>query len=222
MSWRSLLTVLLTALVLSGCAKGTKVERIRHEARAVGAPYSKILIVGVTPNEGLRWRWERLMASTLGDEGITAWASVREMGYDTPLNRDSVTAAVRKTGAEAVLISRLIHQKVKPEEVEERTDTKVLRSDELVSDSGFIIDFFSYNYTDIKEPSYTLLTSTVKIASDLYDAQIGKLVYSLRTTTYQKQTEWEVLDEVTIAIAKRLRKDRMTRRPGRGQKLPKP
>jgi hypothetical protein len=222
MSRRALLTFLLTALVLTGCAKGTKVDRIRHEARAVGAPYSKVLIVGVTPNEGLRWRWERLMASTLSDEGIIAWASVREMGYDTPLNRDSVAAAVRKTGAEAVLISRLIHQKVKPEEVEERTDTKVLRSDEFASDGGFIIDFFSYNYQEVQEPSYTLLTSTVKIATDLYDAEIGKLVYSLRTTTYKKQTEWEVLDEVTIAIAKRLRRDRMTRRPGRGRKLPKP
>ena len=35
--------------------------------------------------------------------------------------------------------------------------------------------------------------------------------YSINTVTFQKQTEWEVLDEVTIAIAKRLRKDKMAR-----------
>lgn len=197
--------LLLCALLLSACGKGTKVSPVRHEARPAEAPYSKVLIVGITPNEGLRWRWERLMAQTLEDRGLTAWASVKEMGYETPLNRDNVVVAVRKTGADAVLVSRLIRQDVAERGVDARKEAKKRRRDE------YIFDFFRYDYDEIEVPSYTLLTSTVEINTDLYETTEGRLIYSINTVTFQKQTEWEVLDEVTIAIAKRLRKDKMAR-----------
>lgn len=198
-------TVLLSVLLLAACTKGTKITKVSHEKRPADAPYSKVLIVGVTPNEGLRWRWERLMASTLEDRGITAWASVKEMGYDTPLNRDNVVVAVRKTGADAVLVSRLIRQDVAARGVDARKEAKLRRRDE------YIFDFFRYDYEEVEVPSYTLLTSTVEINTDLYEATEGRLIYSLNSITYQKQTEWEVLDEVTIAITKRLGKDKMAR-----------
>lgn len=197
--------VLLAALLLAACTKGTKIKPVRHESRPAEAPYSKVLVVGVTPNEGLRWRWERLMAQTLEDRGLTAWSSVKEMGYDTPLNRDNVVVAVRKTGADAVLVSRLIRQDVAAKGVDARKEAKARRREE------YIFDFFRYDYEEIDVPSYTLLTSTVEINTDLYETTEGRLVYSINTITYQKQTEWEVLDEVTIAIAKRLRRDKMAR-----------
>lgn len=202
----AILAVLLPALLLAGCAKGTKVSPVRHEKRPAEAPYKKVLVVGVTPNEGLRWRWERIMAQTLEDNGMTAWASVKEMGYDTPLNRDNVVVAVRKTEADAVLVSRLLRQDVAPKGVDARKEAKKKRRDQ------YAVDFFRYDYEEIEIPSYTLLTSTVEIATDLYETTEGRIVYSLNTITYQKQTEWEVLDEVTIAIAKRLRKDKMIRK----------
>lgn len=203
----AILAALLATSLLSACAKGTKVSPVRHEKRPAEAPYRKVLVVGVTPNEGLRWRWERTMAQTLEDRGITAWASVKQMGYDTPLNRDNVVTAVRKTEADAVLVSRLIRQDVAPKGVDARKEAKKKRRDQ------YAVDFFRYDYEEIEIPSYTLLTSTVEIATDLYETTEGRIVYSLNTITYQKQTEWEVLDEVTIAIAKRLRKDRMVKKP---------
>ena len=146
------------------------------------------------------------MAATLEDYGITAMASVKEMGYDTPLNRDNVVTAVRKTNADAVLVSRLLRQDVAPRGVDARKESRKKRRDE------YAVDFFRYDYEEIEIPSYTLLTSTVEIATDLYETTEGRIVYSLNTITYQKQTEWEVLDEVTIAISKRLRKDRMIKK----------
>jgi hypothetical protein len=198
--------LLLVTSLLAGCAKGTKITPVRHESRPAQAPYAKILVVGVTPNEGLRWRWERTMTATLQDEGLTAWSSVKIMGYETPLNRDNVVLAVRETGADAVLVSRLIRQDVAPKGVDARAEAKKRRRDQ------YVFDIFRYDYEEIEEPSYTLLTSTVEIGTDLYETTEGRLIYSLNTITYQKQTEWEVLDEVTIAITKRLRKDRMAKR----------
>lgn len=200
------LALLLATFVLAACTKGTKVSPVRHEKRPAEAPYKRVLVVGVTPNEGLRWRWERTMAQTLQDNGLAAWASVKEMGYDTPLNRDNVVLAVRKTEADAVLVSRLLRQDVAPRGVDARKEAKKKRRDQ------YAVDFFRYDYEEIEIPSYTLLTSTVEIATDLYETTEGRIVYSLNTITYQKQTEWEVLDEVTVAIAKRLRKDRMVKR----------
>ena len=202
----AILILLLPMLLLGACTKGTKVSPVRHEKRPAEAPYKKVLVVGVTPNEGLRWRWERTMASTLQDNGLTAWSSVKQMGYDTPLNRDNVVTAVRKTEADAVLVSRLIRQDVAPRGVDARKEAKKRRRDEVA------VDFFRYDYEEIEIPSYTLLTSTVEIATDLYETTEGRIVYSLNTITYQKQTEWEVLDEVTVAIAKRLRKDGMVKK----------
>ncbi|MGI9329378.1 MAG: hypothetical protein ACR2QB_01565 [Gammaproteobacteria bacterium] len=197
--------ILLIVLLVTGCAKGTKLESTQYEKRPTPKPFSKIVVVGITPNQGIRVRWEDLMARTLRDGGNTAWASFRQMGYDTPLSRDTVAEVVRATGADAVLVSRLIRQDVNPEEVEARSSAKVQRKSE------YLFDFFRYDYKEVEEPAYTLLSSTVEISSDVYETTEGRLIYSLDSVTYDKATEWDVLDTTTTAIAKRLRKNGMMR-----------
>ena len=201
---RLVILVLLCAAILAGCSKSTKVSSVRHEAKPAAAPFSKIVVVGVTPNQNLRVSWERVMAETLDDAGNTVWTSFRELDYEIP-TRENITEVVRATGADAVLVSRLIRQEVSAEDVDERTGAKKRRKNQ------YVFDIFRYDYEEFTEPSYTLVASDVELATDLYETTEGRLIYSIDSTTFQKQTAWDVLDEATIAIAKKLRSDRMTR-----------
>jgi hypothetical protein len=44
----------------------------------------------------------------------------------------------------------------------------------------------------------------------LVNSHVAKLVYTIDTTTYDKETGFETLDEVTTAIARRLQRDGLT------------
>ena len=71
--------ILFIALLVTGCAKGVKLESTAYEKRPSPKPFSKIMVVGITPNQGIRVRWEDLMARTLRDAGNTAWSSFRDV-----------------------------------------------------------------------------------------------------------------------------------------------
>jgi len=49
----------------------------------------------------------------------------------------------------------------------------------------------------------------VSLSTDLYATRNGKLIYSIATTTFDKETGFEILDEVTTAIVSQLQRDEL-------------
>lgn len=203
---RELLTFACAALVLlSACSRPTEVTSEWVESRAAAGPYDGVLIVGVTESGRQRRRFENTVATKLESAGATAWASNQVMPDNAESNRETVAAAVRETGATAVVVTRLVNQEISSKEIQGRTQIKTNSDKEKAS------DFFNYDYDEYEEGNQLELRSTVAVSTDVYEAADGKLVYSMRATVFDKQTDFEILDDLTTAIANRLRKDRITR-----------
>jgi hypothetical protein len=199
---------LLLAATLSfaaSCATPTKLSSTWHDQATVGDPFATLLVVGVSDDSGRRRRFEALMVQALQESGNLAEASIRAMPNGQPLNRDSITEAMRATEAQAVVVTRLVSREVTAQEVAGRSGVKTRRKDE------YAYDFFRYDYKEYEEPGYLVAKNTVTLSTDLYNSGDGALVYSIETTIYEKETEFEIFDEASTAIVRRLRRDGLIR-----------
>lgn len=200
-----LLLILLGLIGLTGCTKPTQIESTWHEPTRSSRLFEKVLVVGVSDNARQRRRFENTLVAKLEKAGVSALASHGEMDVETEFNQDNVSDAVESTGATAILISRLVGQDVTSEEIEERTEIKANRR----SDNRPVVDFFSYDYEEYEESAYIVVKRTVSLSTALYGTRNGKLVYSIDTTTFNKESEFEILDEVTTAIVDQLQRDEL-------------
>lgn len=198
---RILLTILVFLLTLSGCGGSAKVTSEWSEARARSGPYGSILVVGVTESGRQRRRFEDSLTEKLENKGITAWASNRIMPVDAEINRENVMAAVGKTSATAAIVTQLVDEEISTKEIPGRTEMK----------NGTSRGFFSYDYDEYEEEGQLKVRSTVALLTEVYETHNGALIYKVRTTSTNKRTAFEILDEQTSAIAKRLKKDRVVR-----------
>jgi hypothetical protein len=190
---------------LAACSRPTDVVSTWHLQQSDGGPYRTILVVGVADDGGERRRFENAMTAALAGLGIAARASNREMPAEAPLNRDSIAGVVKATGADAVLVTRLVSHEVATQEVDARTGVKVNPKGQNV------YDFFRYDYDEYEESAYLVVKSTVRLSTDFYEARQGELVYTLETTTYDKESGAEIITEVTEAVAGRLKRDGLVR-----------
>ena len=164
--------------------------------------FDKVLVVGVSESARERRRFENTLTAKLEKAGVIAAPSHRSMQADADLNQEIVASAIESTGATAVMITRLVSHDVTSKEVEERTEIKTRRR----SDAP-VVDFFRYDYEEYEEAAYLVVKSTVSLRTDIYETRNGKLTYSIDTTTFDKETSFEILDEVTTAIVGQLRND---------------
>ena len=193
--------MLLGLAGLTACSRPTQIESTWHEQTRSSRLFDKVLVVGISENHRQRRRFENTLVAKLETAGIVAVASNRSMDSAAELNQDNVGKVVESTGATAIMISRLVSHDVTSKEVEERTEIKTRRK------SDKPLDFFSYEYDEYDEAAYLVVKSTVRQSTDLYETRNGKLVYTIDTTTYDKETGFEILDEVTTAITRQLQKD---------------
>jgi len=194
--------VIAVIIALSACARPTAVSSTWQEIRQSPAhPYDKILVVGISDDSNQRRRFENLMRSRLQKPGTTVWASHQSMQPGSALNRAAVTALAEQTGATAVIVTRLADQQISTEQIEARTGHKTRRKSENP------VNFFHYDYDEYEEPAYLVVKNTVSLTTDLYETKEGRLLYSIETTTYDKESGMEIIDEATSAIVGRLRRD---------------
>jgi hypothetical protein len=192
-------------LGLAACSRPTDATSTWHEQAASGRPYGKILVVGITENSNNRRRFENAMTSALEGRGSTAWASHTKMPGEEPVNRETVGKVVESTGADAVLVTRLVSHEVTGQDIDARTGVATNPESERHYNLN------RYDYGEYSQGASLVARNTVTLSTEIYETSRGELVYSVNTTTYDKESAFEILDEATLTIAKRLGQDRLIR-----------
>jgi|GEM_PF-1906097 len=196
---------LAISMSLAACSKPTTIKSVWQEQAdspvVAAAPYNGIIVIGITNNSNQRRRFENEMTGRLKQAGTTAWPSHTALEPGAEINRETILAAANKLSASAVLVSRLANNQVATKQVDERTEV------ESTPQSQTPIGIFRKDYNEYEEPGYVVVTHTVRLDTDFYAVKDSILLYSMKSTTYDKETEFDVLDDVTDAIAKRLSRD---------------
>jgi hypothetical protein len=203
-------------MALAACTRPATVESAWPGGARQARTFSKILVVGVSPDYTTRCRFERMMMDSLNTNGVQSMTSCSRMASKDPLTREAVVEIVRDLGADAVLSTRLVDGKVKT--VEGGSDEARGEAYYKPVGYGYMDDPFygSYGlpitYVDFVAEAPTMtMRRTVVVSSNLYETQGATVVYTLDTATYDKKSQGEVIDSVTDAIAKRLRRDGLLR-----------
>jgi hypothetical protein len=111
----SLLALFIAGAVASGCATKNIVSQWSNPAyRSSSLSFNRILVVGATDQTSIRRNFEDEFTSELKAAGIRALQSYRFIPEDGKVAESRLKEAVRKAGADAVIVTRMLR-------VQERT-----------------------------------------------------------------------------------------------------
>ena len=107
------LCVCMLALAVAGCGTtSTNSSGEWQQPRTREVPFQTVLVVAITPDSDARRAFEQTLAEAITDggaKGIASYALGRQMGT-SKLSRDLVVAMAEKSGADAVLVTRILQR----------------------------------------------------------------------------------------------------------------
>lgn len=159
------------ALILSACAS-TTLDMTWRDPTYAGRPFTKVLVVGSTDNPDNRRIFEDVVVGELKSRGVEAVASYALIANESDVKRDKVVEAVKTSGADSVLSTRLVG-------IETKTAV-------VPGQSPGAGDVDLYRYYSPLEPQTTIRQDyqIANLESNLFDAKTGKMVWWGRSQTF--------------------------------------
>lgn len=220
---RRRLSVLAGILLLAACTPPLKMESGWLPGAQPATPYGKVLVVAVSDDFNRRRLFENSLANELAAGGTVGIPSTRTMLTTDVLDRASVAALVKETGAEAVLVTRLVNEAVG---VREQRGREVLKMDNpgLPSSAAtnvedpYFYNVYTYDYSVSAEPPSLEIERDLLVTTDLFETREGKRIHTIRSTlrvtnsaSFDQNTDVAVIDKLATGLARTLRRDRAVR-----------
>ncbi len=192
------LLTFLAMVVLPGCASVS----LLHSAKDPAAPakqYKQLLVVGITEKQQMRQIFEEVFAGEVLKGGSTGIASYSITGVNDKLSRDAIAEAVKKTGADGVITTRIIGSKKESD----------VRTGFVVVDRG-VASFFggSVSYAEFVHQPVEVVTSTqIAIETNLFDAVTGMMVWSGTSSAVNPEGIITITTTIADSVIKAMKKD---------------
>ena len=193
-------SVLLAAAVLIACGTTTKIPNAWRNPAHEGTPYQKAFVIGVGENDTNRRIFEDRFAAALAGKGGVASPSYGALPHSERLTEAQIRGAIQGGGFDGVIVTRLLGVEEKTEYVPPRTYT-------VPRHYGGYYGYYGASWDVVHEPGYYQTHTIVRLETNLYDVGSGELVWSGQSETFNPSSLSDIIDSVTKAVAKRLRKE---------------
>ena len=197
---------MIAAATLAGCAMPDRVVKRYEDSDFAGGPFTKVLVVGAHEDGDVRRRFENGVVRSLNAAGTDAISSLTVMRSSQDISRESLLTATSTLGSDAVLITRLVDVESRAEIQQGRTSVTAQQRDDLP-----LADFFRYDYAEYQDPLTITTIRTVVLATDLYNVADENRVWSVESTSFEKETVDAVIDGASRAISSALERDGLIR-----------
>ena len=187
---------LCLALVLVSCGGRTRLTETWKDPKFKSGPVSKILVIGVTENERVRRVFEKKFVKALRAAGAEAYSSYTVLHIAGELKKEDVLAAVKKVGADAVLITSLVNV----------DQTEVFYRPPPV---GYYDAYGLLYGISSRENAMVGFDVNVVMNTSLYDARTEKLIWSTLAETKKARSKKELLEQLISAVVKKLRREKL-------------
>ena len=201
--------VLISAGWLTASPSYASVEGEWSENVSRDQSFSRVLVVGISPDLNQRCAFERAMAGKIRSADTEAFVSCDVMPPKAELTRENVEAAVAAKNADAVLATSLISTSWATQEGgtnDTRGDGQYKATDSYYGVYGTVVAG-DFRTTD----SITTIKGEAHITSKLYETQGATVVYTLDTKVRNIESRAEGLAAITSPIGKKMRKDGLIR-----------
>jgi len=191
---KTLLTTVGLAIALATSCATTEMTSTWTDPAAKGAPLSRVAVICMTKDPGLRRQAEDAAASQLQMKGAQGIASYQLVGDTDLKDREAVKAKLRAAGVDGVLVMRM---------------TGVTEQASMVDGPYATFDGY-YDYgAAVYEPGYVQTDTIVHAVSNLYSLADNKLIWSGTSQTFDPASATQFMNDVSKAVAQTLQKNRL-------------
>jgi hypothetical protein len=206
---------LLVVAALAACTGQPTVRGERPDGADRGQTFSRVLVVGISPNINQRCAFEFFLASQLRSESTEAIASCDEVKQKDPLTRESIEGAVASMQADAVVATSLVDREWSAEEGKGRDDRG--GGAYKATDAGYVTGYYGvygvpviYGEFQTARP-ITTVEGEATVVTKVFETRGATPVYTVRTTARNLEARDTGLAKLTEAIADRLRREKLVR-----------
>lgn len=186
---------LILVLLLAACSPKAKITSSWVDPAQKGYGANNILVMGVSRSETRLKLFENVFVDEFQKINVQAMASYKVIGNVLDPDRKIVEAAVKKTGASSVLITRVVDRK---------SETQKYPGTVHFMPGGFYGNFYGYydySYRAVYTPPSSVTRTTVRLESNLYDVATASLVWSAQSEAIDPKllrTDFERFVDVLI------------------------
>ena len=168
--------LLSVVLLLWACGASVKMIGSWMDDSKAGYTIDNVLVIGIHRKDINRNLWENTFVELLGKENIKAQASHTVIdGQVIEPDRQSIEAAVKKSGAATILVTRVIGQ----ESVEKTLPRFVHYEPEMYYRGMY--DYYGYAYRAVYSPPVNVSKTIVRLESNVYDVATEKLIWTAQS-----------------------------------------
>jgi hypothetical protein len=189
------------ALLASGCAAQTKVEKLYQHDDAGRRSYERVLVVGIAGDASGRRQMEDLVTAELANVIESAVPAYSRVGTTPSVTQDAIDIAAEATGSDAILIMHIVSVSTMAEVHKGRVD---IRSE---CRGGNPADYFLYDHEELREPDSVTFAHEVVVVSNLYEASTGTRLWTIQSTCVDKADLDSAMRDEAKAIVRQLRRD---------------
>jgi hypothetical protein len=211
----TMLYVLGAALFAGFVQARTTVNGAWQEGAPRKQSFTRVLVVGVSPNVNQRCAFEFFMASQLTSDSVQAIRSCDAVKEKVPLTLESIEQAITAAQADAVLATSLVAREFEAKEGGSR-DTRGTASYKA-TDAGFATGYYGVYGVPViygefaTAPAFTIAQGAAQVASRFYQTRDKALLYTLETKATKLESTDAALHDFAAAIADKLRREGLTR-----------
>jgi hypothetical protein len=201
----SLFTLVGIALaVLTSCG-GTNLSYVWKDPRYGGGYLTSVMVVGVSEEVARRRLFEEVFIREFEKRGIKAVASIKVLGPDTRLTRDTVKAEAARLGMDAVLATRLIS--AGNEEIDQPPSISTMPSAQYGN-----VDLYFYGFdAQSAYPGAHGKHYVVRLETNVFDTDTEKLIWTAASQTVEPESIREIIESLCENVMDRLREDKLLR-----------
>jgi len=190
--------LLLLFNLLPGCASVSLVNTMRDRTLPA-KQYKKLLVVGVTAKPQMRQVFEEVFVAEVTKKGLAAIPSYTITGVSEKPARASLEEAVKKTGADGVITTRVVGTR---KETEARAGF-IMTDRGVTNVYGVPITFASF----VGQPVEVTLSTEAAIETNLFDSETGRLVWSGTSNAVNPEGIIKVTGELADTVIKAMARD---------------
>ena len=200
------LSLLTLTVWLCGCS-GVSVKGTWQDGAPRNQTYTRLLVIGVSPDRNLRCAFESTFGSQLVSASTTAISSCDKMNANEPLTRENVERVAAAVRADAVLATRLVSMNFG----HGQGNTNDMRGDSVYKADDFAYGAYGMPVTTVEfqtAPPLTSITSSLHVVTKFYETHGATLIYTIDTITKSQEIDSTEATLMTISAptADRLRR----------------
>lgn len=203
----SLLLILTTLLGLAACGSQTQLYERWHDDTFSGQKLQKTLVIGVIKDDIRRRALESSFVAALQSKGTAGVAGYTLLsGKDTLENKEEIVAAVKKAGADSVLITSFKGVIEKERQVPPRVDYVPTVGRYGRYGYGYR-GYYGSRYEAVYQPGYTTTDTIVQLETRVYSAVSEKLIWAGKTKSINVSSADKIIKELVSVVVDDMKKN---------------